>query len=160
MLQKLQLSARHLAGKALHGKMKCGIVVFDCCDALLYFDLSCKLLADFTSKGGLWSLTGFDFSAGEFPKTTPFAVTALGGEDGGVPWGDVRKMRAATTGMDLILFLHRRCLQILYRLICSCHLLNHILFLYKLSNFLVKIIPLFLLLKQTKQSNRYKLTTE
>lgn len=48
MLQKFQLSAHHLAGKALHGKMKGRVVVFNRGDFLPHADLSCKFLADFT----------------------------------------------------------------------------------------------------------------
>ena len=81
MLQELQFSAQHLASKALHGKMKCRIVIFDCADALPNFNLCGKLLADFALKGSFWAFASFDFSAGEFPPALPVAITALGGKD-------------------------------------------------------------------------------
>lgn len=81
MLKQLQFSAHHLASKALHGKMKYRIIIFDCTDALPNFNLCGKLLADFAFKSSFWAFASFDFSAGEFPPALPVAVTALSGKD-------------------------------------------------------------------------------
>ena len=39
-----------------------------------------ELFADFSCESSLPGLSGFDFSAGEFPPALPLAISSLGGE--------------------------------------------------------------------------------
>lgn len=81
MLQQRQIALLHLAEKALHGEMKCGIVVFYGSQRLLHPDFRGQFFPDLPFDGLLRRFSRLNLAPRKFPTVFEFTLSPLGGEN-------------------------------------------------------------------------------
>src|SRR5699024_8205547 len=77
MLFQHQFSSLYSTEEAVHGQMKCRIIIFHRFQEIFYFNINIQLFFYLTDQRFLWRLTWLDLSARKFPAVFKFSISTL-----------------------------------------------------------------------------------
>ena len=99
-----EASVGQVTEKAVHGEVEVRVVVVDGGEETVDCNVGVQFFLYFADEGFFAAFTGLDFATREFPPAFPWAIAALGGQDGVVATDDGSHNFDVPTGLLLCFF--------------------------------------------------------